>query len=185
MSTAVEQWRDLANRYRGELPAAILLGLVDRVSGGDPSKVSASGARGLYQIHPGTAAKLNVPAEELLDPATSTHTAVRLLTQRAAELAAASPALEARPEDLLEMTLAAYWYGPAAILSALRAGATSSAQVWASAAGGEKMRTFAADVLERSGRYIPIESSPREFPWAKLAGLGLLAAGILWWANRS
>jgi len=189
MSASVEQWRAAIDRERGELSAPYLLGLLEAVSGGNPTLVNEYGAIGLYQIHPDTAATLEVSAEQLADPAVNIRTAIRLLRARSAQLLAADPSLEQRPEDLAELTLAAYWYGPAEIVNALRAGARTSAEVWAAAPSGERMARFVAAVLELAESYGSASSgapavADRPFPWKMLAGLGLLAAGVVWAARK-
>lgn len=156
MSVVIDQWGDLAESASGPLPASVLLALIERLSDGDPLLIGPTGARGLLQIHPDSAAPFGITALDLTNPEINLDTGVALLEQRGEQLATADPSLMQRLADLGRLTLAAYWFGPAKILSTMRrlgAGATA-AQVLGQP-GLEQMAAFVADV---EGRQIRIDS---------------------------
>ena len=193
--STVEQWRALVDRHRGGLPTPVLLGLMDKVSGGQPQKVGSADARGLYQIHPSTAAGLGVNVVQLFNPADNIQAAVALLRTRSEQLLDVVPTLAQRPEDLTRLTLGAYWYGPASTLAALKAGASTAAAVFQRASNGAQLAAFADDVLQRATSYSS-NQSPADLPpgsvgastgprWGLLAGLALLVGGVgYWWITR-
>ena len=83
-------WLDTVEINRGPWPAALLLGMIDRLSDGDPELVNRFGARGLFQIHPDTARAIGiVNADQLYDPDTATIAAVALLDKRQGEIRSA------------------------------------------------------------------------------------------------
>lgn len=153
----VTRWADTIEVNRGAWPAALLLGLVDRLSGGDPELVNRYGAKGLFQIHPDTAAQFGVDPDELFDPDLATIAAVALLEDRKEKIknALARAAMwDATDDQALALTLAAYWYGPAKIVQAIVAGhGPRPADVFRQLASGQHMADFVADVMARAAEY--------------------------------
>lgn len=193
----VLRWADTIELNRGAWPAALLLGLVDRLSGGDPELVNRYGAKGLFQIHPDTAAQLGVDPDNLVDPDTATIAAVALLDDRQGQIKnaiAQAAQWDATDDQVLALTLAAYWYGPAKIVQAIVAGhGPRPADVFRQLASGQHMADFVADVLARAAEYEthiapaangqpangqPANGQPKASPGRTLLGLAI-AAGVI------
>jgi len=185
MSAQVEIWREPVTLHRGGFPVAFLLGLMDKVSGGDPLFENQQGARGLYTMHPATAARVGVSNPDLLyDSEVAITSAVELLKQRATQLIGAAPWLQNNPEDFSRLLAASYWYGPANVLDALVAGASSANAVFYAAPAGDTMGTFADDVLSRALLYQDDAEHKTGRNWASLIGKGILVAGALYYVFR-
>lgn len=88
---------EVADRY--DLPYPTLVALIATESGGNPQAVSATGARGLTQMMPRTAASRN--CRNLADPETSINCGARYLAELREQFSS------------LELALAAYNIGPA------------------------------------------------------------------------
>ena len=154
MSAVVDLWSATVEAHRGaNIPASVVLAMIERLSGGNDDLIGPAGGRGLLQISPATAATLGIAAEDLLDPAVNIEAGVSLLEQRGGQLATADPSLLSRLEDLGMLTLAAYWFGPAKILTAIRRlGTGASAAAVLAQPGLEQMAPFVADLAGREKR---------------------------------
>jgi len=91
-----------ASGARHNVNAALLASVVQAESGGNPRAVSRTGARGLMQLMPGTAAELNV--QDSFDPGANVNGGSSYLDQ-----------LLTRYHDDVALALAAYNAGPAAV----------------------------------------------------------------------
>ncbi len=87
---------DAANRYG--VPPQLAIAVAQQESGGDPNSVSSSGAQGVMQLMPATAADLGV--SDPFDPAQNIDAGVRYLSQLLSQFS--SP----------QLALAAYNWGP-------------------------------------------------------------------------
>ncbi len=195
---SVEQWRSMVASVAGALEVWYLLGLMDRLSGGTSTFEGPLGGRGLFQIHPNTAARLDMDPDDLWDPTVSTQVAAQLLATRAAEINEQDPQMVVdRPADLTLLTTASYLWGPGTILPAINPGDTA-AVVFSRL--DPDIGEFAADVIARGQAYqeqpgdvVPFEPEPEPGPaaaapslWRTLAwviGIPLVGAG-LWYAFR-
>lgn len=152
---AVNEWRASVAELAAGLPVPFLLGLMDRLSGGDPDFEGRLGGRSLYQIHPNTAQRLDLDPAVLWEPETNIAVAVRLLRDRSAEIQQADPTMASqRPGDLGLLTTASYLWGPGIILPAITPGVTA-AEVFA--ALDPAIGEFAIDVFNRAQAYAPAE----------------------------
>lgn len=103
---SVMRWRDLAttmgDRYR--IDPALILGMIERESGGNPQAVSSSGARGLMQLLCSTAQSPEVgmvgSCARLYDPAVNVEVGTKYLRW-----------LIDRKDDV-DLAIASYFAGP-------------------------------------------------------------------------
>jgi len=147
---AVEQWRELATQYSGGTPVAEMLALIHRLSAGDPLAANGAGASGLTLIHEDTARSLGVEPAALADPATAIATAAELLQQHRQRIEAAlsqAGRWDISDGEILPLVLAAYWFGPRDILSAIELGAGPREVFSQLTERGPEMRAFADSVL--------------------------------------
>lgn len=103
-SARVLQWRDLVAQIAPEygVDPNLELAIIQQESGGDPNALSATGARGLTQLEPGTAAGLGVTNS--FDPAQNIRGGVQYIADQ----------LRAFDGDVSK-ALAAYNAGPGAV----------------------------------------------------------------------
>lgn len=167
--SSVEQWRGSVAELAGGYPVSYLLGLMDRLSGGNDQFEGRLGGRGLYQIHPNTADALDLDPAALWDPDTNIAIAVRLLKERSSEIQGKDPSMAAeRPGDLGLLTTASYLWGPGTILPLISAGVTAG-EVFAEL--DPKVGEFAVDVFNRALAYrtdlAPSNGEPEPKPSAE------------------
>lgn len=143
------RWRALVEDNRGQFSVPLLLALMNRLSQGDPGASNEYGARGLFLIHPDTAAGMNVEPEGLIDPTVSIKLAVALLDDRMEKVKAAAARhglWDLTDADFLRLTLPAYWWGPVPTISAIEGGAKTVREIWR-AIGNEAGYADFADVI--------------------------------------
>ena len=99
----MEGYREMIEQYSAlhELEPALVKAVIAAESGGDPRAVSASGAAGLMQLMPGTAAQLGV--ENVFDPEQNIASGTRYLRSLIDRFGS------------VEVALWAYNAGPAAV----------------------------------------------------------------------
>jgi hypothetical protein len=154
-SPVVEFWLDAVEFARGSIPAAFILGLIERLSNGNAGLIGPAGGRGLLQIHPDTAAAFGATADDLLDPAANIEVGSQLIETRGAQLVEADPTLgqAERGADLGRLTMAAFWFGPAAIIAAInRLGPGATAAQVLGQPGLEQAAAFVGDLEGRVNR---------------------------------
>lgn len=196
----VLRWRELVDANKGPYSTALLLALMHQLSRGDPDAANQFGARGLFLIHPDTAAAFDVEAEDLTTPVVSIQLAVSLLQDRWDKLRAAAVQqafYDMTDEQLLQLTLPAYWWGPVPTLNAIAAGnGPAVADIWSAIDRGDAYREFANSILTTAAEFqkdLPSPAAngndiatPQPVPTSRglwvLAGLG--AVGILVWLDR-
>lgn len=192
----VERWRGMVADVSGPMEVWYMLGLMDRLSSGNPDFEGRLGGIGLFQIGPNTARILEIDPEALWTPEFNASVAVQLLASRAQEINEKDPQMVVdRPADLTLLTTASYLWGPGTILPALQPGDTA-AEVFSRL--DPQIGEFAVDVLRRGAAYqeqpngdmVPTngEEPPAEMPsiWSALAwigGISLVGVG-LWFAFR-
>ena len=178
----------------GALEVWYMLGLMDRLSGGNPDFQGSLGGVGLFQISPKTAERLNMDPADLWEPRINTEVAAQLLSTRALEINERDPQMVVdRPADLTLLTTASYLWGPGIILPELQPGDTA-AEVFSRL--DPEIGAFAADVIARGQAYqdqpgdlVPfdepeLEAAPGPSLWRTLAwvvGVPLVIGGVWFW----
>lgn len=103
------------------LPPALIIAVITEESGGNAQAVSRTGAIGLMQVEPGTAAEMGFPVSDLYNPQENVVIGCTYLHQMLVlfgHTAAVSPALAIPPgnaSSYLSAALAAYNAGPGAV----------------------------------------------------------------------
>ena len=92
---AVDRWMSYAEKYGSQygVPSNLILGDIQAESGGNPTATSATGAMGLMQLEPGTAASLGVT--NAYNPQQNIQAGTKYLAQMKAKFGTWTRALEA------------------------------------------------------------------------------------------
>lgn len=195
----VLRWRELVDANKGQFSTALLLALMNQLSQGRPDATNEWGARGLFLINPDTAADFDVAAEDLLTPEISIQLAVSLLQDRWDKISAAVSQQgywDITDQQLLQLTLPAYWWGPWPTLNSIAAGNGPTVRtIWAAIDNAAAYAEFSTSILTTAAEYQkdlgapangngngvqPVPASRGLWVLAAVGAVGLLA----WWDSR-
>lgn len=153
----VLRWRELVDANKGPYSTALLLAMMYRLSQGKADASNEYGARGLFLIHPNTAAAFDAEEEDLLIPEISVQLAVSLLKDRWDKISAAMAQhgiWDVTEQQLLQLTLPAYWWGPVPTLNSIAAGhGPTPAEVWSAIDRGAEYREFSDSILASAAEF--------------------------------